>query len=178
MTEKERLLELRKKINGKRPSFRRVESWRMIRVKDSWRKSRGIDSKTRRKTKAGVKSPSIGYRGPKKVRGLHPSGFEEVRIDNKEELIKLNLSPKKHAIKISGRLGARKRLDIIDWLQKRNFKILNLGISQKEMEELEAMLEESEKDLVDEKEELGEEEKLVDEKEELDEDIDENDGEE
>ena len=168
MTEKERLLELRKKINGKRPSFRRVESWRMIRVKDSWRKARGIDSKTRRKTKAGVKSPSIGYRGPKKVRGLHPSGFEEVRISNKEELIKLNLSPKKHAIKISGRLGARKRLEIIDWLQKRNFKILNLGISQKEMEELETMLEESDKELVDEEEELDEE------AEELDEDIDEN----
>jgi len=65
-------------------------------------------------------------------------------------------------------LGARKRLEIIDWLQKRNFKILNLGISQKEMEELETMLEESDKELVDEEEELDEE------AEELDEDIDEN----
>ena len=55
--EQKRLLELRKKINKKRPSFRRVESWRYVRVKDSWRKARGIDSRTRIKSKSGVKSP-------------------------------------------------------------------------------------------------------------------------
>ena len=73
MTQKTRLLELRKKMKAKRPSFRRVESWRYVRVKDPWRKARGIDSRTRIKSKSGVKSPSTGYRTPKKVRGLHPS---------------------------------------------------------------------------------------------------------
>ncbi|MFX1338225.1 MAG: eL32 family ribosomal protein [Promethearchaeota archaeon] len=51
MTQKERLLEIRKNIKKKKPSFRRVESWRYIRVKDSWRKARGIDSQTRKKKK-------------------------------------------------------------------------------------------------------------------------------
>ena len=82
MAQYKRLMELRKVLNKNRPSFRRVESWRYKRVKDSWRKARGIDSQTRKKTKAGVKSPSVGYRGPKKVRGLHPSGYEEVRVNN------------------------------------------------------------------------------------------------
>ena len=136
-----RLLKLRKKMDKKKPSFKRVESWRYVRVKDSWRKARGIDSQTRKKTKVGVKSPSIGYRTPKKVRGLHPSGFKEVRIDNKDEIDRLNLSPKKHALKISRRLGSKKRLELIDYAQKRNYRILNIGISQKEMEEFEAMLE-------------------------------------
>ena len=72
MKQDKRLMELRKEINKKRPSFRRVESWRYKRVKDSWRKARGIDSKTRKKKKLGVKSPTMGYRGPKKVRGIHP----------------------------------------------------------------------------------------------------------
>ncbi|UCD02305.1 MAG: 50S ribosomal protein L32e [Promethearchaeota archaeon] len=139
MTQEKRLMELRKTINRKRPSFRRVESWRYKRVKDSWRKARGIDSKTRKKKKSGVKSPTVGYRGPKKVRGVHPSGYEEVRIRTKEELS--NLSNKKHAIKISGKLGAKKRVALIDYLQKRGFRILNLGISQKEIETLEAMVE-------------------------------------
>ena len=141
MSEEERLLEIRKRMKKKRPSFRRVESWRYDRVKDSWRKARGIDSQTRKKTKSGVKSPSVGYRSPKKIRGLHQSGYQEVRINNKNDIEMLNLSPNKHAIKISGRLGAKKRLDLIDYAQKRNFLILNLGISQKEMEEFEAMLE-------------------------------------
>ena len=79
--EKQKLIALRKKINSKRPSFRRVESWRYKRITDSWRKARGIDSRTRIKSKSGVKSPSMGYRGTKKVRGVHPSGFEDVRIE-------------------------------------------------------------------------------------------------
>lgn len=134
-----RLMEIRKKMNKKRPSFRRVESWRYVRVKDSWRKARGIDSQTRKKTKTGVKSPSVGYRSPKKVRGVHPSGYEEVRVISIRDLE--NLIPNKHAIKISAKLGAKKRIELVDYAQKRNFKILNIGISQKEMEKFEAMLE-------------------------------------
>ena len=139
MVQDKRLMELRKMINKKRPSFRRVESWRYKRVKDSWRKARGIDSQTRKKTKTGVKSPTVGYRNPKKVRGLHPSGFEEVRVTTIQDLNKLNKN--RHAIKISGKLGAKKRITLIDYCQKRGFRILNLGISQKEIESLEAMIE-------------------------------------
>ena len=146
--EQKRLIELRKKINKKRPSFRRVESWRYKRVKDSWRKARGIDSQTRKKTKSGVKSPTMGYRGPKKVRGLHPSGYEEVRVHNINEMKDLN--NKKHAIKVSTNLGVKKRISVIDYAQSRGFKILNLGISQRELESLEAVLESSIEGLDDE----------------------------
>ena len=139
MVQDKRLMELRKKMNKKRPSFRRVESWRYKRVKDSWRKARGIDSKTREKKKSGVKSPTIGYRGPKKVRGLHPSGYIEVLIFTFNDL--KNLNKNKHAIKISGKLGAKKRIVLTDYCQRRGFKILNLGVSQKEIEMLEKMAE-------------------------------------
>lgn len=139
MARDKRLMELRKNMNKKRPSFRRVESWRYKRVKDSWRKARGIDSKTRKKKKSGVKSPTIGYRGPKKVRGLHPSGYKEVRITTLDDLKKLNKN--KHALKISGKLGVKKRITLTDYCQKRGFKILNLGISHKEIELLEQMAE-------------------------------------
>ena len=152
--EQKRLIELRKKINKKRPSFRRVESWRYKRVPDSWRKARGIDSQTRKKTKSGLKSPSKGYRGPKKVRGLHPSGYEEVSVHNIDDLKDLN--NKKHAIKVSTKLGIKKRINVIDYAQSRGFKVLNLGISQRELESLEAVLESSIEDLDD--EELFEEE--------------------
>lgn len=155
MTEKERLLEIRKNMKKKKPSFRRVESWRYVRVKDPWRKARGIDSQTRKKTKTGVKSPSIGYRTPKKIRGLHPSGYEEVRVEMLSDL--QNLNPQKHALKIARRLGSKKRIELIDFAQKRNFKILNIGITQREMEEYEALLESSIEGLDEEDESLDEE---------------------
>ncbi|MFX1588765.1 MAG: eL32 family ribosomal protein, partial [Promethearchaeota archaeon] len=75
------------------------------------------------------------------VRGLHPSGYEEVRIFNKKDLIGLN--NKKHAIRVAGKLGAKKRISLIDYVQSRGFKVLNVGISQKELASLESMLESS-----------------------------------
>ena len=136
--EKNRLMELRKNKKRKNPKFRRVESWRYKRVKDSWRKARGIDSQTRKKTKSGVKSPNVGYRSPKKVRGLHPSGYEEVRVTSIDDL--KGLSNRKHAIKISGKLGTKKRISLVEYAQNRGFRILNIGISQRELESFESML--------------------------------------
>jgi large subunit ribosomal protein L32e len=137
--DKERLMNYRKHLRKIRPRFRRVESWRYIRVKNSWRKPSGIDSKTRRKWKAGVKSPNIGYRSPKSVRNLHPSGFIEVYVITPKDLEGLN--PKIHAIRISSKLGAKKRIQLIEIIQEKEFKILNLGVSQKELEELEEIAE-------------------------------------
>ncbi|MFX0003346.1 MAG: 50S ribosomal protein L32e [Promethearchaeota archaeon] len=148
MAQDKRLMELRKKINKKRPSFRRVESWRYKRVSESWRKSRGIDSQTRKKEKSGVKSPTVGYRNPKKVRGLHPSGYEEVRVTTMQDL--KGLKKNRHAIKISTKLGSKKRIALIDYCQKRGYKVLNLGISQKELERLEAIAEAPLSDMEDE----------------------------
>ena len=153
MVEK-RLMRIRSNLSKKKPSFNRIESWRLKRVKNSWRKSRGIDSQTRMKTKSGVKSPSVGYRSPKKVRGIHPSGYEEVRVFNINDLKGLN--NKKHALKLSRRLGAKKRIALIDYAQNRGFKVLNIGISQAELESLESMLESSidefEEDIIEEEE--------------------------
>lgn len=133
-----RLMALKKDMKKKRPSFRRVESWRHIRVKDPWRKARGIDSQTRMKTKSGVRSPSKGYRSPKKVRGIHPSGYEDIRVETLKDFE--NLNKKTQAVKIASNVGSRKRMVLIDHAQRNGFKVLNVGMSQKEMDKLEAML--------------------------------------
>ncbi|MDX1797219.1 MAG: 50S ribosomal protein L32e [Candidatus Lokiarchaeia archaeon] len=148
MAQDKRLMELRNRINKKRPSFRRVESWRYKRVSDSWRKARGIDSNTRKKKKSGIKSATVGYRNPKKVRGLHPSGYKEVRVTTIQDL--KNLNKNQHAIKISSKLGSKKRVALIDYCQRRGFKILNLGISHRELERLEAIIEAPLSDMEDE----------------------------
>ncbi|MBD3353323.1 MAG: 50S ribosomal protein L32e, partial [Candidatus Lokiarchaeota archaeon] len=125
--EKERLKRIKSKMRKKKPSFKRIESWRYKRVKGGWRAAKGIDSKTRQKKKSGVKSPNIGYRTPKELRGLHPSGLKEVVIHNIKEAD--NLNPNKHGIKIASKVGAKKRIKLIEELKSRKFKVFNSGVT-------------------------------------------------
>lgn len=120
---KEKLLELRKKIKSKKPDFIRYESWRYKRVKPNWRKPKGIDSKVREKRKSWVKMPDIGYRSPKIVRGLHPSGFEEILVYRPKDLEKLD--PTKHAVRIAHTVGTRKRLAILEKAEELELVVLN-----------------------------------------------------
>lgn len=134
MENKQRLLRIRAQKKKKRPSFVRVESWRRVKVRSPWRKARGIDNQTRRKSKKGVKSPEPGYRSPKKVRGLHPSGLEDIIIMTQKDLEGLN--PEIHGIRISASLGTRKRLALIELVREKGFRVLNMGISRRELLQL------------------------------------------
>ncbi|MDH5440311.1 MAG: eL32 family ribosomal protein, partial [Candidatus Bathyarchaeota archaeon] len=73
----------------KKPKFERQESWRYKRIKENWRRPRGIDSKMRKKVKGWPPSPNKGYRSPREIRNLHPSGLREVRVMNVRDLDKV-----------------------------------------------------------------------------------------
>ena len=118
-----RLLKIRSELNKRRPRKIRQESWRYVRVKESWRRPRGIDSKMRLKKKGYPPLVSIGYRGPKKVRGLHPTGFKEVLVFNPDDLDKID--PKREAVRIAGSVGRRKRMAIIEKADKLGIVVLN-----------------------------------------------------
>jgi len=66
---------------------------------------------------------SIGYRGPAEVRGLHPSGFQEVMVFNVSQLN--GIDPKVQAVRIGGTVGARKRGDIIAKADQEGIRVLN-----------------------------------------------------
>jgi large subunit ribosomal protein L32e len=124
----------------KKPKFRRQESWRYKRVKDTWRKPHGIDSKMRKKVKGWPASPTIGYRSPKKTRGLHPSGFLETRVQSVEDLG--GIDPELQAIRIARTVGGRKRIEILALAEEKGIHVLNPRTARepeefKEGEELE-----------------------------------------
>jgi large subunit ribosomal protein L32e len=67
--------------------------------------------------------PTVGYGAPKELRGLHPSGFKEVLIQNLDDLKKIDRE--KEAGRISRRIGKRKRKLILERAKELNIKILN-----------------------------------------------------
>ncbi|MBL7169830.1 MAG: hypothetical protein ISS48_02330 [Candidatus Aenigmarchaeota archaeon] len=67
--------------------------------------------------------PNVGYCAPRKLRGLHPSGFKEVLIQNIKDLEKID--PKEQAGRISGTMGKRKKKIMLEKAKEKGVKILN-----------------------------------------------------
>ena len=107
----------------KKPKFKRQESWRYTRVKERWRRPVGIDSKMRKKTKGWPPSPQIGYRTPKRKRGLHPSGYLEFAVHTVEDLYELD--PRIHAVRIARTVGGKKRAELLVLAEERGIIVLN-----------------------------------------------------
>ncbi len=130
----------------KKPKFKRQESWRYKRVKANWRKPRGIDSKMRKKVKGWPSSPEAGHRSPKKTRGLHPSGYVEIRVQTVEDINAID--PENQTIRIGRTVGGKKRVEILALADKRGIHVLNPRTAKE--------IEEYEEEEAEEKEEKGE----------------------
>jgi len=126
-------LRIRAKLKKKKPDFVRQESWRYDRLKENWRRPKGIDNKMRRKIKGWPQTVNVGYRGPKAARGLHPSGYEEVLVHNVDELKKVD--PKTQAVRIAHTVGRRTRLQILAEARKKKITVLNVGVKEEEKKE-------------------------------------------
>ncbi len=116
-------LKLRESISKSRPAFKRQEWFRYVKLGDSWRRPRGLHSKMRRGYKYRPNLVSTGYRGPKAVRGLHPSGFQEVMVFRVEDL--KDVDPEKQAARIGHSVGSKKREQIEKVADEKGIRVLN-----------------------------------------------------
>jgi len=119
------LLQLRKKIAEKRPDFVRQESWRYKKLATNWRKPKGKDNKMRKQVLGVPPLVKVGYKGPRKARGLHPSGYNDILVFNTKDLMKID--PAKDAARIAHAVGNKKRIDIVTEATKLKIKLLNPG---------------------------------------------------
>lgn len=116
-------LSKRNRMSNKRPKFKRQNWFRYKRLGDKWRRPRGIHSKMRRHFKYRIPVVQSGFRGPANVRGLHPSGFEEVRINTPKEVE--NVDSKTQAIRIARTVGDKKREIIVQKADEMGIRVFN-----------------------------------------------------
>jgi len=121
--ELKRLLDVRSKIKARTPYFRRFESWRYVRIHEEWRKPKGIDNHERLSVKGWPHLVKIGYRVPKQVRYLHPSGYKDVLVHNMVELEEL--SPDMDAARFAAGVGRRKRIELATRAKELGIRVLN-----------------------------------------------------
>ncbi|WP_136601071.1 50S ribosomal protein L32e [Salinigranum halophilum] len=115
-----------------KPQFNRQDYHMKKRTPTSWRKPRGNLSKQRRGYKGKGDMVEAGFRSPKAARGLHPSGFEEVRVHNTDDLE--GVDGDTQAVRIASSVGARKRERIEDECEDREIRVLNPTYIEVEVE--------------------------------------------
>jgi len=129
----QRIVKIAADKKKRKPRFRADQAHRWTRVSDRWRKLRGIDSYTRQKKKGRIAMVNSGYRSPKAVRYLHPSLFKEVLVHKPSDLEGLDADI--HAIRISAKVGARKRQLILAEADTKLLRVLNPGTTEEIGEE-------------------------------------------
>jgi len=116
-----KLFKEKKKI----PNFVRQESWRYVRLKESWRKPKGIDSKMRLERKGWPARVKVGYRTPRIIRGLHPSGLKPVLVQNLKQLEELASEKDKIIVIISSKVGRRVKRMITERANQLGIRVSN-----------------------------------------------------
>ena len=112
--------------------FRRQEWFRYKRLGEKWRRPKGKDSKMRLGRKGKPPLVSVGYRKKRELRGLHPSGLQEVLVHSPDQLRKID--PRTQAVRVASAVGRKKREEIIRVASQLGVRVLNQGVMRVEPE--------------------------------------------
>jgi len=112
-------------MSNDRPKFRghySLTNKRHVKRKDlqKWRFPRGID-RTLSSSRGAM--PKVGFSHPVAERGLHPSKKSEVLVSSKTDL--LNIAEENVVVRFSGKLGVKKKQELIKIAKEKGLKVLN-----------------------------------------------------
>ncbi|MBI4145712.1 50S ribosomal protein L32e [Candidatus Woesearchaeota archaeon] len=117
------LLELRKKINAKRPRFRHYDHQKRKEVGTRWRRPKGLHNKMRKGVWGKPATVNVGYRGPAAVRGLSSAGLVPVLVYAPAGLAKVDVKTQGVII---GSVGDRKRALLLKECKSKGVRVLNV----------------------------------------------------
>jgi large subunit ribosomal protein L32e len=112
-------------VKKRTKTFVRFHSDRFMRVGESWRKSRGIDNRQRRRYKGTAPTPKIGFGSNKKTRNLLPNGFYNFRICKVADIELLLMHNQKYCAELASNLSSSKRMEIIKRAAQLGVRVTN-----------------------------------------------------
>ncbi|CAG7728760.1 unnamed protein product [Allacma fusca] len=105
--------------------FIRHQSDRYVKVKDNWRKPKGIDNRVRRRFKGQYLMPNIGYGTARVTKHMLPTGFLKVLVHNVKELEMLLMQNRKYCAEIAHGVSSKKRKAIVERAQELSVRVTN-----------------------------------------------------
>ena len=120
------MVETNNKSKRKKPKFlrndwhKKIRLGRKIKKKRKWHGAKGRQNKLRLNRKGHQQRPKVGWGADKNSKGF-VQGVEAIRVENVKEI----MSIKKGAGIIIGKIGKKKRLQIIKKANEMKIKILN-----------------------------------------------------
>ncbi|MBI5389417.1 hypothetical protein HZB01_03495 [Candidatus Woesearchaeota archaeon] len=162
--------DIRKNYKKKKPVFRMQDAHKKARLKQKWRRPKGIQSKIRLHKKGYRRGVEIGWGSPKDLRGKDPKYcLTPIVVHTLKDIHPLDAA--KHSILLGKGMGARKKIDLLKLLKERSFKVLNIkdadafiNSASERLAKRKAEREVSKKDKEKKKEELAKEAKKKEEK--------------
>lgn len=106
----------------KKYRFIRYNSQYLKKLSSKWRRPRGMHNKVRLKKKGHPRFPAVGHGSVKETHGLYKSKFKYKLINSEKDLENLN----NNYVILSGSLGLKTKLKLINKLKNLNNKILNI----------------------------------------------------
>ncbi len=123
-----RLFKVRKVQKAKKPTFKRPDAHKYMRLDSNWRRPRGLQGKMRKGIKCKGAVAQAGYGSPAAVKGLHPSGYCDVLVNTVADLD--NVDAATEAIRIAAKVGGRKKAMIEAKASELGIKVLNATRSE------------------------------------------------
>ncbi|CAG7731987.1 unnamed protein product [Allacma fusca] len=114
-----------RRVKKRTNKFIRHQSDRYVKVKDNWRKPKGIDNRVRRRFKGQYLMPNIGYGTARVTKHMLPTGFLKVLVHNVKELEMLLMQNRKYCAEIAHGVSSKKRKAIVERAQELSIRVTN-----------------------------------------------------
>merc|ERR1711998_245653 len=112
-------------VKKRTKKFKRHFSDRFMRVDESWRRPKGIDSSVRGKFRGKTLMPNIGYGSNKKTRHVLKNGFKKFLVHNVKELELLMMHNTEYAAEVAHDVSLKVRTEINERADALDIKVLN-----------------------------------------------------
>lgn len=122
--EKQKLLEVKKAMKKRKPTFIRNDANKKKRLEAKWHRPKGLTNKMRLNKRGYPRVVSTGYRTPVELRGLTKHGLEPVTINKISDL--LSLDPTTQIALVSSTMGQRKKVAVLEKAKEMKLKIQNI----------------------------------------------------